>query len=109
MTELLRGKAWVDADGFWVRRMAGEPAKNPSWWLKNLHLQVDFSQVDQMWLAHSTRAVADVRLLGTHVLTARNLSVIAGTTTAAKVAAHRPVRRYKTPQPPDAAAVWVAQ
>lgn len=73
--ELVRGKAWVDARNFEVVRIEGETAKSPSIWLKRLTVTLDFGQVNGVWLETSTRAVADVRFAGTHVLTSRELDV----------------------------------
>lgn len=81
-TELIRGKAWVDAETFLVARVEGEPAKNPSWWIKNLHLSMDYGQADGVWLTMQTRATADLRLLGRHTLTSRSVEVHSLTETA---------------------------
>jgi hypothetical protein len=34
---LVRGVVWVDSETYLLHRMEGEPAKTPSWWLKNVH------------------------------------------------------------------------
>jgi hypothetical protein len=68
---LVAGKAWVDKSSYLVRRVDGEMAKMPSWWLKTVHVTVDFDLVDGMWLQERTRAVADVRMVGRHVLTSQ--------------------------------------
>jgi len=66
---LLAGKAWIDKDTYLVRRVDGEMSKMPSWWLKSVHVTLDFDQVEGMWIQNRTRAVADVRMVGRHVLT----------------------------------------
>ena len=48
--ELLRGKAWVDAESFLVVRAEGEPAKSPSWWIKDLKIAIDYGRADGVWL-----------------------------------------------------------
>ena len=73
--ELLNGKAWVDAATFQVRRIEGTPAKNPSWWISNLHVTIDYGAVQGIWTQLATRAVADVRLMGTHMLTSREVDL----------------------------------
>jgi hypothetical protein len=108
--ELLRGQAWIDANSFLVRRIEGEPAKSPSWWLKNLHVMVNYDDVDGIWLQHDTRAVADVRFAGTRVLTAREVDV----RTAAESAQNRspgrtPVRRRNSHRALADSAAWVAR
>ena len=103
---LIAGKAWVDKATYLVRRIDGEMAKMPSWWLKAVHVTLDFDQVDGMWVQERTRAVADVRMVGRHVLTseavkfqsggveARNLSGKLRPAEATKV--HRPFGRTET-------------
>ncbi len=80
--ELVRGKAWVGANDFRVRRIEGETAKSPSMWVKNLNLTLNFGEVSVVWLQTSSRAVAQVRLAGTHVLTSKELEVRTGTVDA---------------------------
>lgn len=80
--ELLKGKAWVDATNFLIVRAEGEPAKTPSWWIKDLHVAIDFGRADGIWLPLATRATAELRLVGTHVLTSRDVQVQAATQSA---------------------------
>ena len=80
---LLRGKAYVDKNTFLVHRVEGEMSKLPSWWLKKVDLQLDFADADGMWLQTRTRAVADVRIFGTHVLSSEALKVQTANASAA--------------------------
>jgi len=66
--DLLKGTAWLDKQTYLLRRVDGDMAKNPSWWIKQVHVTVTFANVDGMWLQTGTRAVADVRLVGRHTL-----------------------------------------
>lgn len=61
---LLRGKIWVDASTYLLHRTEGEPARSPSWWLKDARLVLVYSDVDGMWLQTSSESSADVRFLG---------------------------------------------
>ena len=79
---LISGKAWVDKDTYLIRRMDGEMAKMPSWWLKSVHVTLDFTGVDGMWLQERTRAVADVRMVGRHVLTSDAVKFQSGSVVA---------------------------
>ena len=72
---LYRGKIWVDAHDFVLRQIQGATAKNPSMWIKGLNLTITYGQVNGIWVQTSTRAVAEVRFVGTHVLTSRELDV----------------------------------
>ena len=71
---LIKGLAWVDAETFHPLRIEGEPAKSPSWWVKNLKLSLTFGRVGDMWLQTGTQAVANVRLLGQHTMIARDVN-----------------------------------
>lgn len=82
---LIVGKVWVDKTTYLVRRMDGEMAKMPSWWLKSVHVTLDFEDFDGMWLQESTRAVADVRIIGKHTFTSKALSIEPGTVEAKNV------------------------
>jgi hypothetical protein len=108
-TELIRGKAWVDPSTFLITRIEGEPAKSPSWWVKSLHITIDFGRTEGMWLPLETRATADLRLLGKQTLTAENLRVQAVAENASLRPARIAPRRSKTPRPLTAAGAWVAQ
>ena len=54
----------MDAENFNIRKVEGNPSKSPSWWIRDLHILMSFSEVDGMWLRTFTQAVANVRLKG---------------------------------------------
>lgn len=70
---LLRGQLWVDASTFRIRRIEGVPAKSPSFWIKNVHITVQFAQLGGMWVPVSFDAIAAVRFLGQYTLTGLNI------------------------------------
>ncbi|HTK95143.1 MAG TPA: hypothetical protein VL382_05845, partial [Terriglobales bacterium] len=61
---LYRGKIWVDADDFAVVRILAEPAKSPSFWVKDTKIEQLYGKVDRFWLPVSNHSVSDVRLGG---------------------------------------------
>jgi hypothetical protein len=71
--DLLRGRVWIDAETFNIHRVEGNPSKNPSWWIRDLHILMSFSEVDGMWLRTFTQAVANVRFKGKYEMVARDL------------------------------------
>jgi hypothetical protein len=71
--DLLRGRVWVDAENFNIHRVEGNPSKSPSWWIRDLHILMSFSEVDGMWLRTFTQAVANVRFKGKYEMVARDL------------------------------------
>ncbi len=72
---LLKGLAYVDANTYHIRRLAGHPAKNPSWLIKDLQLTLVFGDVQGMWLQTASEAIANVRFVGKHIFTAHDVSL----------------------------------
>lgn len=70
---LVVGEALVDQRTFQVRRILGDLAKTPSWWLKKVHVEMGFGNVQGAWLETNLRAEADVRIFGPHTLTSELL------------------------------------
>jgi hypothetical protein len=71
---LLRGNIWVDATTYLLRRTEGEPAKIPSWWLRDVRIAFVYGDVDGMWLQTASEATAKVRILGQHTMVSRDLN-----------------------------------
>ena len=71
---LIKGLAWIDAETYHPLRIEGEPAKSPSFWVKNLKLSLTFGKVGDMWLQTGTQAVANVRFFGQHTMIARDVN-----------------------------------
>jgi len=70
---LLLGQIWVDATTFRIRRIEGVPAKNPSVWIKNIHITMQFAELNGAWIPVSFDAIASVRLVGQYTLTGLNV------------------------------------
>jgi hypothetical protein len=106
--ELVRGRAWVDANTFDIRRIQGQTAKSPSFWIKNLNVTLNYGAVNGVQT--STQAVADVRIAGPHVLTSRELDVQTATYSARSQAPSRIRAQRSTGRRAVAdAATWVAR
>lgn len=71
---LLLGDIWVDAKTFRIRRVVAVPVKSPSFWIKDLHITVQFAAMNGMWIAVSVDAIARVRFLGTCTLSGLDLA-----------------------------------
>ncbi len=71
---LLLGDIWVDAKTYRIRQIIGIPLKTPSFWIKNIHITVQFAAVTGMWMAVSVDAIAAVRFLGIYTLAGHNLA-----------------------------------
>lgn len=91
--DMVKGRAWVDAQSYMVRQIAGSPTKTPSWWIKDLQVTLHYKDIDGLWLQDSAEAVAQVRLVGRHVLTSRAMNVRSDFAVAAKT---EPDQRKRT-------------
>jgi outer membrane lipoprotein-sorting protein len=61
---LFRGRIWVDEAQFAIVRMEGEPAKNPSFWIKDTKVETVYVNVEDFWLPSLNRSKTAVRLGG---------------------------------------------
>jgi len=61
---LYRGRIWVDAQDFAVVRVEGEPARNPSFWMKDTKVEQVYTKVGNFWLPASNHSTTSIRLGG---------------------------------------------
>jgi hypothetical protein len=66
---LYRGKVWIDANDFALSRMEGQPAKSPSFWIRDTKIDSNWKKVGDFWLIQRSRSVSHIRLGGTATLT----------------------------------------
>jgi len=79
---LLRGQIWLDATTYLLRRTEGEPARSPSWWLKDTRVALIYGDVGGMWLQTSSESSADVRFLGRHTMLSHDVDYTLSTLAA---------------------------
>ena len=72
----IQGELWVDADNYLIHRIDGELAKSPSWWVKDVHLTLEYGSMAGMWLQTGMHAVANVHFFGQHILQSQNIDCI---------------------------------
>jgi hypothetical protein len=70
---LLRGNIWVDANTYLLRRTEGQPAKAPSWWVRDVRIALRYGDVGGMWLQTASEATAHVRILGPCTVVSRDV------------------------------------
>ena len=61
---LVHGTVWIDAEDFAIVRMQGEPAKNPSFWIKSVQFDHKYRKHGDFWLAESDESRSDARIFG---------------------------------------------
>jgi negative regulator of sigma E activity len=69
---LIDGKIWVDANDYSIVRIEGQPARNPSFWVRNVHFVHTYEKVGPFWFASATRTKSEIRIFGSSELTIEN-------------------------------------
>jgi hypothetical protein len=69
---LIDGKIWVDANDYSIVRIEGQPARNPSFWVRSVHFVHTYQKVDQFWFASCTHTTSEIRIFGEAELTIDN-------------------------------------
>jgi hypothetical protein len=64
-----RGTVWVNAGDYGVMRVAGEPAKNPSWWISRTNFESRYVRRGDFWLPGRNVSTSHVRIGGEATLT----------------------------------------
>ncbi len=66
---LFEGKIWVDAEDFAVVKIAGHPAKKPSFWINRADFVRQYQRIDGFWLPYRDETSVEVKLYGRRVFT----------------------------------------
>jgi hypothetical protein len=67
---LFKGRVWITKEGSHLKRIEGEPAKNPSFWIRRIQFVSDYAPVNGVWLHGRTLARVKVRWLGEYLVLA---------------------------------------
>jgi Outer membrane lipoprotein-sorting protein len=66
---LFEGKIWIDAEDFAVVKIAGHPAKRPSFWINRADFVRQYQKIDGFWLPYRDETFVEVKLYGRRVFT----------------------------------------
>ena len=69
---LIDGKIWVDANDYSIVRIEGQPARNPSFWVRNVHFVHTYEKVGPFWFASATHTKSEIRIFGSSELNIEN-------------------------------------
>ena len=69
---LINGKIWVDENDYSIVRIEGQPARNPSFWVRKVHFVHTYEKVGPFWFASSTHTTSEIRIFGESELTIEN-------------------------------------
>ncbi len=61
---LIKGQAWIDAQDYAVVRIEGEPARDPSFWVRSVHFVHTYRKSGQLWFPETTLSTTAVRIFG---------------------------------------------
>jgi hypothetical protein len=77
---LFDGKIWIETDDFAIVKIAGQPAKNPSFWIKRVEFVRRYQKIGEFWLPLKDESMTQVRIFGTNILTIdyANYEIITG-------------------------------
>jgi outer membrane lipoprotein-sorting protein len=83
---LFRGQIWIDSTDFAVVRIAGHPAKRPSFWVTRADFVRQFEKVGDFWLPSRDETSVDVRFYGTKILSIEHrIDSVNGVTSTSEV------------------------
>jgi hypothetical protein len=66
---LFEGKIWIDADDFAVVKIAGHPAKKPSFWINRAEFVRQYQRIAGFWLPFRDETSVEVKMYGKKVFT----------------------------------------
>jgi outer membrane lipoprotein-sorting protein len=66
---LFEGKIWIDAEDFAIVKIAGHPAKRPSFWINRADFIRQYQRIDGFWLPCRDETYVDVKMYGHRVFT----------------------------------------
>lgn len=66
---LFEGEIWIDAEDFAVVKIAGHPAKKPSFWINRADFVRQYQRIDGFWLPFRDETSVEVKIYGRRVFT----------------------------------------
>ena len=73
---LIQGRIWVNAKDYSIVRVDGKPARDPSFWVHEVHFIHTYQRVGQFWFASSTHSTSEIRVFGRSELTIENSNYV---------------------------------
>lgn len=66
---LFRGRVWIHQTEFSIVRIAGQPARNPSFWISRVEFVRRYQKIGEFWLPARNESKTQVKLFGRNILT----------------------------------------
>lgn len=61
---VFRGEVWVDTSDFAVARIVAQPAKSPSFWITDTHIEQQYAKFGSFWLPVQNQSTSKIRVVG---------------------------------------------
>lgn len=68
-TYLFKGKIWIHGTEFAIVQIAGQPAKNPSFWINRIDFVRRYQKLGEFWLPLKDESITQVKIAGKNILT----------------------------------------
>ncbi len=78
---LFEGKIWIDAEDFAIVKIAGHPAKKPSFWINRADFVRQYQRIDGFWLPCRDETSVEVKMYGRRVFTVDHQLYVINTST----------------------------
>src|SRR6266436_5989939 len=66
---LFEGKIWIETEDFAVAKIAGHPAKKPSFWVNRADFVRQYQRIDGFWFPFRDETLVEVKMYGRRVFT----------------------------------------
>jgi hypothetical protein len=66
---LFEGKVWIDAEDFAIVKIAGHPAKKPSFWINRADFVRQYQRIDGFWVPYRDETSVEVKIYGRRIFT----------------------------------------
>lgn len=94
---LFEGKIWIDAVDYAIVKIAGHPAKKPSFWINHADFVREYQRIDGFWLPLRDETFVEVKMYGRKVFTVDHQQYVINSKSPAQVEtgdAGDPERRF---------------
>lgn len=82
---LFEGKIWIDTADFAIVKIAGHPAKKPSFWINRADFVREYQRIDGFWLPFRDETFVEVKMYGRKVFTVDHQNYVINSESPAQV------------------------
>lgn len=84
---LFEGKVWIDAQDFAIVKIAGHPAKKPSFWVNRADFVRQYQKIDDFWVPYRDETSVEVKMYGRKIFTVEHQQYAINSASAAQTEA----------------------